>query len=157
MRLAQNGRFEVMRKHRYVLFFAALIVAGGSLFPLSPQAGTADQSEPITTPPRLIHAEPPEYPEEARKNGCAGRIEIEVIVKRDGSLGQISIHKDVPECPSLAESARKAAERCVFEPATTDGKPVEAKVLIPFQFNLDAAKQGSPTKEGDDCAEGGSD
>jgi TonB family protein len=85
----------------------------------------------------LVH---PEYPEDARKAGVSGRVLLEVLVKQDGTPGDITVKEGIAGYPSLDEAAVTAVRQWKFKPATKDGKPAETTVAIPVMFRLDEDK-----------------
>jgi TonB family protein len=94
------------------------------------------------TMPELIQESilKPEYPEDARKAGISGTVILDVMVKQDGTAGEISVREGVADYPSLAEKAVEAVREWKFKPATKDGKPISMSVAIPVAFRLDDAK-----------------
>ena len=91
------------------------------------------------TMPELIQESilKPEYPEDARKAGISGTVILDVMVKQDGTAGEISVREGIAGYPSLAEKAMEAVRGWKFRPATKDGKPVDMSVAIPVAFRLD--------------------
>jgi TonB family protein len=136
-RLEQHGRYVAMRRYRFALAAGALLVALTSLSPSFPAIAASDGDQAAQEPPVPTSVVPATYPDDARAAGAEGMVVLVVIVGEDGNIAGVSIKESVPGWPSFADSASAAAWQWEFEPATSDGEPVEIKVLIAFQFVLD--------------------
>lgn len=77
----------------------------------------------------------PVYPAMSRRYEEQGTVVLRVLVKADGTAGQIDI-KSSSGYPLLDESAQAAVQGWRFQPATRDGKPVADWFLIPIPFTL---------------------
>jgi TonB family protein len=81
-------------------------------------------------------AQPPiPYPDQARKAGVEGELEIIFVVDRDGKLGSIEFPRS-PD-PVITNAARKALEEWRFKPAKNKGIPVRVKMKVIVEFKLD--------------------
>ena len=79
------------------------------------------------------------YPEDARKNGVQGKVLIEFVVKKDGSIGKVKVIQGVgSECDKEAVRVVKLMPK--WQPGTKDGKPVKVKMTIPINYKLDKKK-----------------
>jgi TonB family protein len=87
------------------------------------------------TPPILVSAIRPDYPEMARQVGAEGRVTLKVLVLEDGRIGGIQI-LETPN-PILVDGAITALRQSLFAPATKDGAPCRATMLVPFIFDKD--------------------
>ncbi len=65
----------------------------------------------------------PRYPSDARRGGVAGSVVIRGIVRRDGTIDNVEILKDLPY--GMGEAAREAVSRWRFRPATFRGEPID--------------------------------
>jgi len=86
------------------------------------------------TPPRLIYEERPRYTEEARQRGIKGDVLLEIIVLRDGSVGDIPLLRRLGA--GLDEQAIQAVRQWRFSPAEMAGTPVDVVVEVAVEFNL---------------------
>ena len=104
-----------------------------------------DEEKPLTVdrPPELINKfmVKPEYHEDARKAGIQGKVILEVLIRKDGSVGKVKVMEGIEGYPSLAENAIEAVKQTKFKPATKDGKPVDMTIAIPIGFRLDSTKR----------------
>lgn len=86
------------------------------------------------TQPEEIERVVPRYPAAARHSGIGGAVVIRGIVRRDGTIDDVQILKDLPF--GLGESAREAVERWRFRPATYHGDPIDVYYTVTVNFRL---------------------
>jgi TonB family protein len=76
-----------------------------------------------------------EYPGECVEQNIEGRVFISCIVQKDGSITHAEVHKSAH--PSLdAEALRVIRYAPKWNPATSAGKPIATKMIIPISFDL---------------------
>lgn len=79
-------------------------------------------------------AENVKYPENARKNGKSGRVIVQFIVEKDGSITETKVIKSID--PELdAEALRIVNGMPKWTPAIQDGKTVRIKFFMPIVFS----------------------
>lgn len=79
-------------------------------------------------------AENVKYPENARKNGKSGRVIVQFIVEKDGSITETKVIKSID--PELdAEALRIVNGMPKWTPAIQDGKTVRVKFFMPIVFS----------------------
>jgi protein TonB len=76
----------------------------------------------------------PGFTEEARKYNVTGVVKLRLILKADGTVGDISVVKPLPY--GLTERAITAAKRIQFTPAQRGGRSVPQWVTIEYNFNI---------------------
>ncbi len=133
--------------------FTALIIAGFSIeikaqqIPSSSQKtdqGEWEQFFEVETQPafkggvaafsRYVENEL-EYPLEARQNGIEGKVEIQFVVEKDGSLSNVSAINGIGAgCDDEAVRAVKNAS--AFNPGMQRGSPVRVQMVLPIHFSL---------------------
>ena len=75
------------------------------------------------------------YPEAAHKDGTQGRVTVQFVVGKDGSIGNVSILRGVD--PALdAEAIRVISGMPKWKPGTQKGEPVNVKYTVPVMFRL---------------------
>ncbi|MBR4336858.1 MAG: TonB family protein [Bacteroidaceae bacterium] len=75
------------------------------------------------------------YPEEAKKNGTQGRVVVQFVVDKDGSITDAKIVKSVS--PELdAEALRVVKIMPKWTPGEQKGEKVRVKFTLPVQFKL---------------------
>jgi periplasmic protein TonB len=86
------------------------------------------------TPPSLLREVKPEYTQEARRRGVEGDVVLEVIVRADGSVGQVRLLQGLGA--GLDQRAVDAVRQWRFSPAHRHGTPVDVVVEIAVEFKL---------------------
>ena len=79
-------------------------------------------------------AENAEYPKEAAEKGIKGKVLVEFVVERDGSINEVKIKKSAD--PILDKEAIRIAKAMPkWKPGTIDGKTVRVKHVMPLTFS----------------------
>jgi len=86
------------------------------------------------TPPRLLREVKAEYTDEARRRGIAGDVLLEIVVRRDGSVGDVTVLRGLGL--GLDQRAVAAVRQWRFSPATLRGAPVDVIVEVAVEFTL---------------------
>ena len=89
---------------------------------------------PGGTPPRVVDQVNPRYPALARRAGVEGPVVLRAIIRRDGSVEDVEVLRDLPM--GLGEAARQAVERWRFRPATFHGQPIDVYYTVTVNFRL---------------------
>lgn len=75
------------------------------------------------------------YPATAQENGIQGRVTVQFVVNKDGSITDVKIVKGID--PNLdKEAMRVVANMPKWKPGKIGGKPVRVKYAIPVNFRL---------------------
>lgn len=75
------------------------------------------------------------YPEAAKKKGIHGRVIVNFVVDKDGSITEAKVVRSVD--PLLdKEALRLVYSMPKWNPGTMDGKPVRVRYSVPFTFRL---------------------
>jgi protein TonB len=86
------------------------------------------------TPPRLLREVKAGYTEEARQRNLEGRVLLEIVVRRDGSVSDVTLLSGLPS--GLNDRAIAAVRQWRFSPATRLGQPVDVIVEVEVEFKL---------------------
>jgi TonB family protein len=86
------------------------------------------------TPPRLLHEVKPDYTDEARRRGLNGEVVLEVVVQRDGRVGDIRVIQGLGG--GLDRRAIDAVRQWRFAPGERLGTPVDVLVEVAVEFRL---------------------
>jgi periplasmic protein TonB len=81
--------------------------------------------------PEPVRRVEPVYPEAARRAGVSGTVLVQVLVRKDGRVGDARVVRSIP---MLDPAALEAAWRWRFRPALSGGRPVACWVAIPLRF-----------------------
>jgi TonB family protein len=76
----------------------------------------------------------PRYPMLARRAGIQGPVVVRGIVRRDGTIDNVEVIKDLPM--GLGEAAREAVSQWHFRPATYRGDPIDVYYTVTVNFRL---------------------
>jgi len=86
------------------------------------------------TPPRLLHEVKADYTEEARRRSLSGEVVLEIVVRRDGSVGDVKVLQGLGS--GLNDRAVQAVRQWRFSPAERLGTPVDVVVEVSVEFRL---------------------
>jgi TonB family protein len=85
-------------------------------------------------PPSLLREVKPDYTEEARRRGVEGEVVMEIIVRRDGTVGEARVLKGLGY--GLDQRALEAVRQWRFGAAKRRGEPVDVMVEVSMEFRL---------------------
>jgi TonB family protein len=86
------------------------------------------------TPPSLVREVKPDYTEEARQRGLTGEVELEIVVRSDGSVGSVRLVRGLGS--GLDQRAIDAVRQWRFTPARRFGTPVDVLVQVAVEFRI---------------------
>jgi TonB family protein len=85
-------------------------------------------------PPRLLREVKADYTDDARRRGITGEVVLEIVVKRDGSVGDVTLVKGLGA--GLDQRAIAAVRQWRFSPARRRGEVVDVIVEVAVEFTL---------------------
>ena len=85
-------------------------------------------------PPRLLREVKADYTEDARRRGLQGDVVLEIVVLRDGSVGEVTVLRGLGA--GLDQRAVAAVRQWRFDPARRRGTPVDVIVEVAVEFTL---------------------
>ena len=85
-------------------------------------------------PPRLLREVKADYTDEGRRRGITGDVVLEIVVRRDGSVGDITVLRGLPA--GLDQRATAAVRQWRFSPARRQGEAVDVVVEVAVEFTL---------------------
>ncbi len=85
-------------------------------------------------PPRLLREVKADYTDEARRGNIEGEVELEIVVRRDGSVGDVKIIRGLRG--GLNDRAVQAVRQWRFAPGRMKGVPVDVVVEVGVEFRL---------------------
>jgi TonB family protein len=74
------------------------------------------------------------YTDDARRRAIEGDVALEIVIKRDGSVGQVRVLQSLGG--GLEQKAIEAVRQWRFAPATRHGAPVDVVVEVSVGFKL---------------------
>ena len=96
--------------------------------------------EDLTSPPKLVSAAAAarlvarSFPEEMRKAGAGGTVQLQFVIGKDGKVEPSSIEVVQTPAPALGDAAKTVAEKMQFVPGKKDGNAVRARVQLPIVY-----------------------
>ncbi|MFN2447239.1 MAG: energy transducer TonB [Vicinamibacterales bacterium] len=85
-------------------------------------------------PPRLLREVRADYTDEARRAGITGEVLLEIVVRRDGTVGDVRVLRGLGS--GLDQRATQAVRQWRFSPAHLKGTPVDVVVEVEVDFKL---------------------
>jgi TonB family protein len=85
-------------------------------------------------PPRLLREVKAQYTDEARRRSISGDVILEIIVRRDGTVGEVKVLQGLGA--GLDQRAIDAVRQWRFDPARRKGAPVDVVVEVAVEFML---------------------
>jgi TonB family protein len=76
----------------------------------------------------------PDYSEEARRKSVEGEVVLEIVVRRDGAVGDVRVLRGLGH--GLDQLAVQAVRQWRFSPAQRQGVPVDVLVEVAVEFQL---------------------
>jgi periplasmic protein TonB len=86
--------------------------------------------------PQVVRQVGPQYTSEAMRQMIEGEVVLDVVVRSDGKVGDVSVKQSLDAVYGLDESAVTAMKQWEFRPGTKDGKPVNVRVEVRMKFTL---------------------
>ena len=86
------------------------------------------------SPPAIIREVKPDYTEDARRRSIEGDVVLEIVVRRDGTVGNIKLLQGLGG--GLDQRAVDAVRQWRFSPAMRQGTPVDVMVEVAVEFTL---------------------
>jgi TonB family protein len=86
------------------------------------------------TNPEILHKVPPRFPRIAEGKNVLGRVVLQAIVRKDGSVGDLEVLQEAGGDCGFEEAALEAIRQWRYKPATKGGEPVDAYFTIVVDF-----------------------
>ena len=87
------------------------------------------------------------YPAEAKAAGKEGRVMVQFVVRKDGSISDVSVAKSAGNLSLDKEAVRAVSSMPKWNPGTQGGKPVNVQYTIPVQFKLPSGMVNNEKKD----------
>lgn len=112
------------------------VVLDPSLFAAGPDQGDlVFFAEDLDKAPSALVRTPPVYPFRARQREIEGSVQVKLLVRSDGSVGEFVILSGSPA--GVFEAAvSQAVPQWKFDPGRLDGRPVDSWVITTVRFDL---------------------
>ena len=97
-------------------------------------AAAAAATPEETRPAQRVHYVAPVYPPSAKWLKTVGHVRLSIVVREDGSVGDVRVLDVVPVGHGFEEAATAAAKRWKYDPATRAGHPVQSEQVVVLDF-----------------------
>lgn len=97
-------------------------------------AGVDGVTEPELIPETKVE---PAYPEAARRARLEGRVILQLVVRRDGTVGEVTVLKAPALEVGFSEAARAAVTQWRYRPARQAGRPVDVYLTVVVNFQIE--------------------
>jgi protein TonB len=97
-------------------------------------AGVGGVTEPQRIPETYIK---PEYPELARRARVEGRVILQVVIHKDGTVGEMEVIQAPAADLGFGEAAKNAVSQWRYQPARQNNRPVDVFMTVVVNFSLD--------------------
>jgi TonB family protein len=101
-------------------------------------SGSPASTPPAITPPAIQHEQAPDYPEEARRLGIEGQVELVLTIDAQGRVQDVQVSAAAGH--GFDESAVAAARKLVFTPALRGGGAVASRITYSYAFALPVSR-----------------
>lgn len=81
----------------------------------------------------LISTVTPVYPPEAKRDGIQGKVQLQVVIDKEGHVTEVSVLQG-PDV--LVDAAVEAVKQWVYRPTLLNGEPVRVLTTIDVNFTL---------------------
>jgi protein TonB len=88
------------------------------------------------TLPRVLKQVKANYTNEAREQRIEGKVLLAVVVRGDGSVGDVAVKESLDSVYGLDREAVQAMKQWQFKPGEKDGKAVAVRVDVAMTFTL---------------------
>jgi protein TonB len=88
----------------------------------------------LDQPPRRVKTVPPVYPIELKRARVQGEVVLIVVIDPQGNCKVERVAESTAR--EFVPAAIAAAEQCVYEPPTKDGRPVRARYSMRVPFRM---------------------
>jgi len=101
-----------------------------------PPEGSVAADESSVTNPELIRSSkfPPRFPRFAQGKRAYGRVQLQAVIRKDGTVGEIEVLKGAGGDCGFEESAIEAVSKWRYKPGTKDGNPVDVYFTVVIDF-----------------------
>jgi TonB family protein len=86
--------------------------------------------------PQVVKQVKAEYTQEAMRQMIEGEVTLGVVVKPDGSVGDVTVKRSLDAVYGLDQEAVKAMKQWQFKAGMKDGKAVAVRVEVKIRFTL---------------------
>ncbi len=113
-----------------------VVLLGDPEPPPAPDVGPLVPGMAGVTEPELIERVEPDYPEVARRARVQGRVILQAVIHKDGTVGQVTVLHDPAPHLGLSDEAVSAVRQWRYRPGMQQGRPVDVYFTVVVDFTL---------------------
>jgi protein TonB len=98
--------------------------------------GPVYQIKDLDTKPAVTKEVKPDYTAEAKAERIQGVVWLKVVVKSDGTVGDVQVTQSLDKQHGLDNQAVQAIKQWEFKPGRKGDKPVDSEVTVEMTFTL---------------------
>jgi TonB family protein len=91
--------------------------------------------------PECVSAVVPKYPKSAKENRIEGEVWLQVLVDKQGDVGEVRVFRKSKSDVGFEQAAMDAALKWKYRPALCNRKPVAVWILYTLKFRLTSTNQ----------------
>ncbi len=92
----------------------------------------------VTEPELIMETKlEPDYPDMARRARIEGKVILQVVISKAGTVGDITVMREPAADLGFSEAAIAAVEQWRYRPATQNGRPVDVFITVVVTFSLE--------------------
>ena len=134
-----HTRYPFAALPRYVAFESEARASGVGLWKTDPKLFETEPGDPgVVSNPELIPESRvvPLYPKKARARRQEGRVILQAVIRKDGTVGDLEVLNAPPAKYKFDEAAKAAVKQWRYRPALFHGEPVDVYFTIVVDFVL---------------------
>ena len=82
----------------------------------------------------LLISRLPQYPDDARTSHAPGRVLMQAVINKDGTIGHLRV---IEGDAALRNAALDAVSKWRYKPYTVNGQPVDVSTTVAVDFRQD--------------------
>lgn len=129
------------------MIVASLVLCLGTLLgagvPPAAQNAAPLRISSVVMRTKLIHADAPKYPKDARKKNIQGIVTLDIVI---GPKGHVKSAKVTDGPKELAKAALASVKTWRYQPTELKGKPVAVETTVKVGFKLTKPKKKAAAK-----------
>jgi protein TonB len=102
--------------------------------PSGPLIAGVDATMPVLIPGTRVE---PVYPEMARRTGVEGKVILQAVIHKDGTVGDIQVLRAPQPDLGFSEAAKEAVVQWRYQPGKQGDRPVDVIFTIVVDFRID--------------------
>jgi protein TonB len=112
-------------------------VSTESLGDIEQGTGELQGEKPENSAPAFVKSVTPKYPQKLKKKGIEGKVYVECIIEKEGSVDPNSLIIKKTVHSGFNDVVVEALKESTFTPSIEGGVPVRSKFIVQYAFALE--------------------